>query len=269
MRNGRKVAMDIIAKHNVSNLEWLDEAKYQELLWHHKPLTDFWQIGHGIERRLAKMRLFDMYDVAHCKENRLYKEFGINAKYLINHAWGREDCTIEQIKRYRPKRNSLSNSQILFEDYPFEKARLILKEMVELGSLRLIKSNLVTNNISLYIGYSRDILPPVGAMLHFDNFTNVYTELVKQFLHIYDTKVNPRFMIRRIGISFNDVVSPGDVQLSLFVDQLKIDKERNLELAIGNLRNKLGKNAVIRGMNLEEGATTIIRNKLIGGHNAE
>lgn len=264
-----KIAMDVLAKHNSSNMDWLDETKYQEIFWHHKPLTDFWQIGRGIERRLAKMRLFDMYDVAHCKPERLYKEFGINAGYLIDHAWGRENCTIEQIKSYKPKRNSISNSQVLFQDYPFEKARLILKEMVELGSLRLIKNNLVTNTISLYIGYSKDIIPATNVMVHFENFTNVYTELVKNFLKLFDTRVNSRIMIRRIGISFNDVVNPGDIQLSLFVDQMKVEKERNLEMAIGNIRNRMGKNAIIRGMNLEEGATTIIRNKLIGGHNAE
>ena len=264
-----KVAMDIIAKHNPSNMEWLDENKYQEILWHHRPLTDFWQVGHGIERRLGKMRLFDMYDVAHCNPDRLYKEFGINARFLIDHSWGREDCTIAQIKKYKPKKNSISNSQILFEDYPFEKARLILKEMVELGSLRLIKENLVTNTMSLYIGYSKDIIPATSIMTHIDSFTNVYTELVKGFLNMYDTRVNRRFMIRRVGISFNDVVKPGDVQLSLFVDQLKIDRERKLEMAIGDIRSKMGRNAVIRGMNLEDGATTMIRNKLIGGHNAE
>ena len=132
-----------------------------------------------------------------------------------------------------------------------------------------IKENLVTNTMSLYIGYSKDIIPATSIMTHIDSFTNVYTELVKGFLNMYDTRVNRRFMIRRVGISFNDVVKPGDVQLSLFVDQLKIDRERKLEMAIGDIRSKMGRNAVIRGMNLEDGATTMIRNKLIGGHNAE
>ena len=108
-----KIAMDILAKHSITNIDWLDETKYQEILWHHRPLTDFWQIGRGIERRLAKMRIFDMCEVAHCKEERLYKEFGINARYLIDHSWGREDCTIEQIKRYKPKYAYASKPELI------------------------------------------------------------------------------------------------------------------------------------------------------------
>lgn len=123
-----KIALDITAKHSSTNIGYLDEEKYKNELWHHKPLTDFWQIGNGIERRLNKMRIFDMYDIAHAEQKKLYKEFGVNAEYLIDHSWGKESCTIADIKAYKPKTNSISNSQILFEDYSFEKARLVLKE---------------------------------------------------------------------------------------------------------------------------------------------
>lgn len=264
-----KIAMDITAKHSVTNMGWLDEEEFKKTLWHHRPLTDFWQIGHGIETRLNKLRLFDLYDVAHCDPTRLYKEFGVNASYLINHANGKEDATIKQIREYKPKANSISNSQVLFEDYPFEKARLALKEMVELGSLKLIDNDIVTNTISLYIGYSKDIIPATHIMHHIDSYTNVFSELSREFLNLYDRVVDRHFPIRRIGISFENITKSGDVQLSLFVDQMKIEKERRLEMAIGDIKRKMGKNSIIRGMNLEEGATTIIRNKLIGGHNAE
>ena len=153
-----KIALDITAKHNPNNIGYLDEEKYKKELWHHRPLTDFWQIGKGIDRRLNKMRILDMYDIAHADPKSLYKEFGVNAEFLIDHSWGKESCTIADIKAYKPKNNSISNSQILFEDYSYVKARLVLKEMVELMSLRLIENNLVTDTVGLYIGYSKDVI---------------------------------------------------------------------------------------------------------------
>lgn len=262
-----KIALDITAKHSASNIGYLDEEKYKKELWNHKPLSDFWQIGKGIERRLNKMRIFDMEQLAHADPKKLYKEFGVNAEYLIDHSWGKESCTIADIKAYKPKTNSISNSQILFEDYSFEKARLVLKEMVELGSLRLIESNLVTDTVQLYVGYSKDIINATGGTQKILVCTNVYSELVKAFLSVYDRTTNRNVGIRRIGISFGNVIETENVQLSLFTNQEKIDKERKLELAISSLKNKMGKNMILRGMNFEDGATTITRNKLIGGHN--
>ncbi len=262
-----KIALDITAKHNPNNIGYLDEEKYKKELWQHKPLSDFWQIGKGIERRLNKMRIFTMYDVAYAEPKKLYKEFGVNAEYLIDHSWGKESCTISDIKKYKPKTNSISNSQVLFEDYSFIKARLVLKEMVELGSLRLIENNLATDTVGLYIGYSKDAIKSTGGTKKIINYTNVYSELLKAFLDIYDKTTNRNVAIRRIGINFANVIETENVQLSLFTDQEKIDKERKLELAMCSIKNKMGKNTIIRGMNLEEGATTMVRNKLIGGHN--
>ena len=262
-----KIALDITAKHSATNIGYLDEEKYKKELWHHKPLSDFWQIGKGIEKRLNKMRIFTMYDVAHTDPKRLYKEFGVNAEYLIDHSWGKESCTIADIKKYKPKTNSITNSQVLFEDYSFEKARLVLKEMVELGSLRLIENNLVTDTVGLYIGYSKDIIKATGKSKKLENYTNIYSVLLKGFLDIYDKTTNRSVAIRRIGINFANVIETENVQLSLFTDQEKLDKERKLELAISSIKHKMGKNTILRGMNLEEGATTLVRNKLIGGHN--
>ena len=263
-----KIALDITAKHSADNIGYLNEEKYINELWEHKPLTDFWQVGKGIEKRLNKMRLYNMHDIALCEQKALYKEFGINAELLIDHAWGKESCKMEDIKKYTPKNNSISNSQVLFKDYSFEKARLLVKEMVELGSLRLVEKNLMTKTVSLYIGYSKNIINVTGGTEHTLNYTNSYTELTKAFLRIYDKTTNRNMPIRRIGISFVNVIEEPGVQLNLFVDQEKLEKERKLESAIVEIKSKLGKNSVLRGMNLEEDANTIMRNKLIGGHNS-
>ncbi len=264
-----KIALDITAKHSATNIGVLDEEKYKQQLWRHKPLTDFWQVGHGIERRLNKLGLYDMYDVAHADQRRLYKEFGVNAEFLIDHAWGRESCTIADIKRYKPQARCVSNSQVLFEDYSFEKARLVLKEMVELGSLRLIDENLSTDTVKLYVGYSKNEISATGGTERINSYTNVYSELVGAFLRLYDRTTKRTVGIRRIGISFANVQETEYVQLSLFKSQEKIDKERKLELTISKIKNEMGKNAILRGMNFEQGATTMVRNKLVGGHNAE
>ena len=197
-----KIALDIVAKHSPSNIGFLNEKLYQEKLWHHKPLSDFWQIGRGIENRLRRMYIFDMYDIAHTDEKRLYKQFGINAELLIDHAWGRENCTIADIKKYKPKSNSVSNTQVLFEDYPFEKARVVLKEMVENGSLTLTQKKLVTDTIYLYVGYSKDQRGATGGRRKLEKFTNSYQLLLECFLDLYDQTTDRNVMIRRLGVGF-------------------------------------------------------------------
>ena len=263
-----KVALDIMSKHTPTNIGYLDEELYKRKLWHHKPLTDFWQIGRGIEARLNKKRIYDMYDIAHTNPKILYKEFGVNAEFLIDHSWGKETCTIKDIKNYKTKNTSISSSQVLFEDYSFENARLVLKEMVELNSIKLVEKNLITDTIGLYIGYSKNIINSTGGSMKLTNYTNTYSDLMAYFLKLYDSTTNKTVPIRRIGVSFNRLVSDEAQQLSLFENQEKITKERKIELAISNIKQKLGKNAIVRGMDLENGATTILRNKLIGGHNA-
>ena len=264
-----KIALDITAKHSVTNMGYLDEEKYKNELWHHKPLTDFWQVGPGTEKRLNKMRLFDMYDVAHTDQKKLFKMFGVNAEYLIDHAWGREPCTIADIKKYRPKSNSISNSQILLKDYTYYEARTVLKEMVELISLRLIKENKISNVIQLYVGYSKDIIGASGGARHLENYTSNYSELLKAFLNLYDETTNRNVGIRRIGVSLGNVIEDNNEQLSLFSNQEKLDKEKELELTINNLKDTMGKNIILRGTNFLEGATARERNKMIGGHNGE
>lgn len=262
-----KIALDIMSKHSPKNIGWLNEEKYKKELWHHKPLTDFWQIGTGIERRLNKKRIFDMYDIAHTNPKVLFKEFGVNAQYLIDHANGIEPCTIADIKAYKPKTNSISNSQVLFKDYNYEKAELVLIEMVELLSQQLIEKNLETDSIKLYIGYSKDFEKHSGGSRRLYSFTNLYTKLVYEFKKLYEETTDRNLPIRRIGIAFERLQEYENEQINLFENIEKNTKKRRLEKSIIEIKSKMGKNSIIRGMNLEDGATTLIRNKLIGGHN--
>ena len=262
-----KIALDIMSKHSPSNIGWLDEEKYKKELWHYRPLSDFWQIGRGIENRLNRKRIFDMYDIAHTDPKILYKEFGVNAEFLIDHANGKESCTIENIKKYKPKSNSISNSQILFRDYNFEEAELIVKEMVELLAQRLLNDNLETDLISLYVGYSRDLMKNVNVSKRLSYFTNLYTKIVYEYKKLYEENVDKKVPIRRIGISFGRIQEVENEQLNLFENIENNLKEKRLEKSIIEIKSKLGKNAILRGMNLEDAATTVIRNKLIGGHN--
>ena len=261
-----KIALDIVAKHSPSNIGFLNEKLYQEKLWHHKPLSDFWQIGRGIENRLRRMYIFDMYDIAHTDEKRLYKQFGINAELLIDHAWGRENCTIADIKKYKPKSNSVSNTQVLFEDYPFEKARVVLKEMVENGSLTLTQKKLVTDTIYLYVGYSKDQRGATGGRRKLEKFTNSYQLLLECFLDLYDQTTDRNVMIRRLGVGFLDVGEEEFIQMNMFYDVEKEERERKLEETINLIKVQNGKNSILRGMNFEEGATAKLRNTLVGGH---
>ena len=262
-----KIALDILSKHSVTNIDWLDEKKYIKKLWHHKPLSDFWQIGNGIEKRLNKLNIYDMCDIANSDHKKLFKEFGINAELLIDHSYGKESCTMKDIKNYKSKSKSISSSQILFEDYNFSNARLILKEMVEQKSLELVEKDLETYSIKLYIGYSKDIIKSTGGSRKLSNPTNVYSKLIKEFLELYDKTTNRIYPIRRIGIAFCKLYKKEYEQIDLFVDLNSIKKEKNLEKTIYKLKQDMGKNVILKGMNLQEKSTAKLRNTLVGGHN--
>lgn len=264
-----KVALDITAKHVLENIGFLNEELYQKTLWHHQPLTDFWQVGKGIVERLYQYGIKDMYGVAHCDENLLYKEFGVNAEYLIDHAKGIEPTTIEDIKRYQPKHSSLSNAQILFKDYTYNEALLVLKEMVELNVLGLVEQHLVTNHIGLHIGYTQHKVKATGGSMKLETTTNSYKILKEQFIKLYQKTTNTYEPIRRISISFGNVLDEMYETYDLFTDYEELKKEKDLQLALIDIKSKYGKNAILKGMNLVEHATTKKRNKLVGGHNAE
>lgn len=264
-----KVALDITAKHSPDNMGYLDEGLYRQLLWHHKPLTDFWHVGPGTANRLAMLGIDDMAGIAHYDEKVLYKIFGVNAEYLIDHSWGREPCTIEDIKAYKPKANSISNSQILFEDYKTNDAFLVMKEMVDVNVLQLTENHLVTNHISLFIGYSKNVIKPSRGSRKIGVTTNSCKLLMEEFILLFKKIIVKDYPIRQIAISFGNLKDEYFEQYNLFTDMEDIDKERRLQQTLVSIQNKYGKNAVLKGMNFYDKATQRKRNTLIGGHNAK
>ncbi len=289
-----KVAMDIVAKRkkadeNGVRIAMLDELSYKKELWNHKPLTDFWRVGNGYIKRLEKLGLHTMGDIALLSlenEDVLYKEFGINAELLIDHSWGYEPTTIKDIKEYKPKSNSLSIGQVLSRPYNIDEARLIIKEMIELLSLDLVKKNLVTNHISLFIGYEKSTnieFEKFNKSITLDEATSSTIKLTSAITHLFDNYINYNLDVRRINISaiIYDIEKNNNkiIQYSLFddieekkelekINNEKEEKEKNLQKTIINVKNKYGKNSLLKGMNLDKSGTTIIRNKQIGGHKA-
>lgn len=262
-----KAALDITAKHAEDHIGYLNEDEFKKQLWHHRPITDIWNVGRGIAARLERYGIYDLYGVAHTDEAKLYKEFGINAEFLIDHANGREPCTIEEIHNYKSKTESMSNNQILFEDYSYDDAYLVLKEMVNLIALELAEKNLMTNSISLSIGYSGG--GGAGKTVKIPAYTDSEKKLLKYFEDCFRRTVRRDAKIRRIGVGLNNVVMRDFVDVDLFGDYIKDDKERRKQAAIVGIKNKYGKNSILRGMNLLEKATARKRNTLIGGHNGE
>lgn len=318
-----KIAMDIVAKHiepdkNGVRIAELDEMSYRRLLWNHRPLTDFWRVGRGYSKKLEKIGLYTMGDIARCSigkptdyynEELLYKLFGINAELLIDHAWGYEPCTMEDVKAYKPETNSISSGQVLHCPYEFDKARLVVKEMTDLMVLDLVDKGLVTNQIVLTIGYDIENMTDKNRSQSYKGTvtTNYYgkkvpkpahgtTNLPKQtsstalitnaVMELYDKIVNKKLLIRRINIVANKLVDEHSVknankyeQLDLFTDYEILKKQREKENAeserekrmqntILDIKKKFGKNAILKGMNLQEGATAKDRNNQIGGHKA-
>ena len=309
-----KIAMDIVAKHKEPNefgvrIAKLDEISYRKELWEHKPLTDFWRIGRGIAKKLESNGMYCMGDIARCSiedENLLFGLFGVNAELLIDHSWGFEPCTIKDIKEYKPKSNSLSSGQVLHEPYDYKKARLIVQEMIELLTLDMVDKKMITDQISLYIGYDisnlakqeilklysgevvydfygRKIPKPAHGSIRLDHHTSSTDVITRELTKLYDKIVNPFLLIRRINISVCNLINEKKkekniyYQFNIFSDFDNLDMKKKKELsdevvenkvqkAIIAIKNKYGKNAILKGMNLMEGARTIERNKEIGGH---
>lgn len=264
-----KVALDISAKHISSNIAYLDQEKYKQTLWNHIPLTDFWHIGRGTQNRLAKYNIHTMKQISECDPKILFKEFGINAEILIDHANGIEPTTISEIKKYKSKSNCITYGQVLFEDYKYNEALLVMKEMVELGCLDLIDKHLVTNNLSLGIGYSNEKDKYLGVSMKIPENTNSYKIINEYFIDLFKKNVDKTKLVRRVNISFNNVIDEIYQTHTIFEDEVQNQKERNLQEAILSIKKKYGKSSILKGMNLEEKATTLSRNKLIGGHNEE
>ena len=320
-----KIAMDVWAKHTEADKDGvriaeLDEMSYRRYLWDHKPITDFWRVGRGYAKKLAENGMFTMGDVARCSvgksgefynEGLLYDLFGVNAEILIDHAWGWEPCTIEDIKAYKPSANSISTGQVLSEPYDFEKTRLIIREMTELLVLDLLDKHLMTDRMVLTVGYDienltdksrrnayngevvtdrygRKIPKHAHGTANLKEKTSSVSIIMDAVMELYDRIMDPALLTRRMSVVAANVVDESEAeaqktetyeQLSLFTDikaeeerkkeeKAALLKERKAQEAVLAIRKKFGKNAILKGTNLEEGATTIDRNRQIGGHKA-
>lgn len=264
-----KVALDITAKHSKNNIGFLDEKRFKETVWHHRPIDDIWNIGPGIAKRLKKYGIYDLCGVAMADEKMLYKEFGVNAQFLIEHSNGIEPCTISEIHNYVPQSSSVSNGQILFEDYSFSDTLIILKEMVEPLVMEIVDKNFVTNSISLYIGYSKNIIRATGGTMKLDNYTDSLKKIMEAFEYYYKKTTKNGYPIRKITIGLNNLIKEEYRVLNLFSDYMEEDKERERLKVLIDIKKKFGKNAVLKAVSLNEKATAKERNKMVGGHNGE
>jgi len=292
-----KVAMDVEAKHSDPDKDGvrvaaLDEMSYRRKYWTHRPLTDFWRVGRGTVARLEKLGLYTLGDVARrslTDEDSLYREFGVNAELLIDHAWGWEPCTMAEIKGYRPTASSLSSGQVLARPYKADEAALIVREMTDLLALDLVDKKLVTDQLVLHLGYDntpvkgyegpivadwygRPTPKPAHGSINLPGATASTALLLKAAMELFQHIVNPDLMVRRIYVVaahvFPEEKATG-IQLGLFEEMpVDLEKERRQQEAILEIRRRFGKNAILKGMNFEEGATTRDRNNQIGGHKA-
>lgn len=282
----------------------LDETSFREKLWNHTPITDFWRVGRGYAKRLASRNIYTMGDIARCSienEDLLYGLFGVNAELLIDHSWGFECVGISDVKQHRPEHQSLSSGQVLSCPYTFQKAETIVKEMAESLSLELVQKQLLTNSIVLFIEYDREnqsSIPitdrynrrtpkPAQGTLRLQSYTSSTKLLIQNFLQLYHKNVNPNFTIRKVTLAANNLISefttldsePKFTQTNFFTNYTALEqqqshnkesqhKEKQVQKAILKIRERYGKNAILRGINFDDGATGQSRHRQIGGHRA-
>ena len=278
-----KVAMDIMAKHaypdeNGVRIAFLDEMTYRKYLWDHRPLTDFWRVGHGYAKKLQEAGLYTMGDIARCSigkpgefhnEELLYRMFGVNAELLIDHAWGLESCDIHDIKNYHTEEHSLSNGQVLMRNYSFEEAAVVVREMTDVLVLDLVSKGLITGSVTLWIAYDhRYERPSSHGTVRLTSLTNSSSTIMDEVDKLYQKITDRHTGIRRIEICANRVMPEGYLQYDLFTDPATVEKEKNLQQAILDVKKKYGKNAIMRGANLLDCSTYRERNNQIGGHRA-
>lgn len=291
-----KLAMDITAKHALPDADGvriaeLNEESFRYLLWDHKPLTDFWMTGPATAKKLEKHGIYTMGDLARYSlhyQDALYKEFGVDAELLIDHAWGLEPCGMREIKAYKPS-SSITEGQVLACPYTHDKARIIVQEMADSLVLQLTDKHLVTDSITLSVGYDRENCDKgtYGGPVHIDHYgrtvpksahgtarldnpTNLGSLLIKATVELFDRITNKTLTVRRITLAASRVVKDeGIFQVDLFTDTAKLEKEKQLQEVMLGLKKKFGKNAVLKGTNYLDGATMKERNQQIGGHKAE
>lgn len=267
-----KVAMDIVAKHVEDHIGILNEISYRQQLWDHRPLSDFWRIGSRTEKKLAGYGIHTMGDIAYTSvtsEEWLYKMFGIDAELLIDHAWGLESCDIHDIKNYHTEEHSLSNGQVLMRNYSFEEAAVVVREMTDVLVLDLVSKGLITGSVTLWIAYDhRYERPSSHGTVRLTSLTNSSSTIMDEVDKLYQKITDRHTGIRRIEICANRVMPEGYLQYDLFTDPATVEKEKNLQQAILDVKKKYGKNAIMRGANLLDCSTYRERNNQIGGHRA-
>ena len=262
-----KVALDITAKHVEDHIGELDEETYCKTLWNHKPITDFWRVGAGIAKRLASIGVYTMGDIVRADEDMLYKLFGVDAELLIDHAWGRETTLMSDIKNYKSQSNSLGSGQVLGCDCDYETGKLIVKEMVDLLCLEMVEKGLVTDSITLHVGYNKHFeMKSAHGTIKMSVRTSSAKQMMAYTTRLYEQIMDKNTPIRRFTVTFNNVVDEGYKQYDLFSDFEEMEKEHKMQKAMLDIKDKFGKNAILKGMNLQEGATTRERNRQIGGH---
>ena len=267
-----KVAMDIVAKHVEDHIGILNEISYRQQLWDHRPLSDFWRIGSRTEKKLAGYGIHTMGDIAYTSvtsEDWLYKMFGIDAELLIDHAWGLESCDIHDIKNYHTEEHSLSNGQVLMRNYSFEEAAVVVREMTDVLVLDLVSKGLITGSVTLWIAYDhRYERPSSHGTVRLTSLTNSSSTIMDEVDKLYQKITDRHTGIRRIEICANRVMPEGYLQYDLFTDPATVEKEKNLQQAILDVKKRYGKNAIMRGANLLDCSTYRERNNQIGGHRA-
>ena len=262
-----KIALDITAKHSADRIGWLTEEKFIRTLWNHRPITDFWGISRGTCDRLAKFGIHDMAGIANTSEDLLYDEFGVNAELLIDHAFGRETCLMCDIKNYKSKSKSISNSQILPCNYSYKNGKTVLLEMIQEGCYRLAKDHLSTGLLHISLMFGDEFKVGAKGTIRMRETTNLYSIIGKYAEELYDRIYNDKSrFVRKITYDFAGLVSESGEQYDFFTDPEKVEKEKNLVRSVINLKEKFGKNAVLKGMDLKQDATQRERNKMIGGH---
>ncbi len=262
-----KVALDITAKHVEDHIGELTEESYCQTLWNHKPLTDFWRIGRGLSQRLQNVGIYTMGDLAHADEDMLYRMFGVDAELMIDHARGRETTLMKDIKAYKSKTNSISSGQVLGCDADYGTGRLLVKEMVDLLCLELVDKGLVTDSLTLYVGYNnRYDKKAANGTAAIPVTTSSARKITESAVQLYERITDRHTPIHRLNLTFNNVVDEIYQQYDLFTDPAELEKEHRLQQAMLDIKDKYGKNAILKGMNLEQGATTMERNRQIGGH---
>ena len=264
-----KVALDISAKHIKGNAAFLNEDIYRKTLWKHRPLTDFWRVGSGISKRLERHGMYTMEDIAMANEDLLYRLLGVDAELLIDHAWGREPVTMAEIKAYKPKTNCLSSGQVLCSERSHEEGLLVVKEMVDMLCLELVEKGLVTESVSMQVGFENRLeLPPARGTVTLPIATSSAKTMLPYVEQLYERIIPKNRGVRRVNMTFNHVVEECYQQYDLFIDPAELERERKIQHAMIHIKKKFGKNAILKGMNLEQGATAMLRNQQIGGHSS-